>query len=231
MPEIITRAEARARGLKRYFTGKPCKHGHVAERQTGGKGCLECARETDHLRQFDPETREARLETSRKSGAKRRTNPETRGAELERVRKYAAKRRVTPEGQAYAMQYYYNIPQWLAPYISEHKATGNCPGCGVKFGHPKSPTRACIDHDHDTGLVRMIVCNQCNTVRLCRCDDGRNPDALLLAAGLNAKRTGRKARERALIQMRLAALLIDHYKGVEVAPAVGRMLAIPLPTQ
>ena len=28
-----TRAEAKARGLKRYFTGKPCKAGHVAERR------------------------------------------------------------------------------------------------------------------------------------------------------------------------------------------------------
>jgi hypothetical protein len=32
MPEIISRAEAKARGLTRYFTGKPCKYGHIAER-------------------------------------------------------------------------------------------------------------------------------------------------------------------------------------------------------
>ena len=29
--KIISHAEAKAQGLKRYFTGKPCKHGHVAE--------------------------------------------------------------------------------------------------------------------------------------------------------------------------------------------------------
>jgi hypothetical protein len=28
----IGRDEAKALGLKRFFTGKPCKHGHVAER-------------------------------------------------------------------------------------------------------------------------------------------------------------------------------------------------------
>ena len=39
---IITRAEAKAAGLTRYFTGKPCKHGHVAERLTSNKGCLTC---------------------------------------------------------------------------------------------------------------------------------------------------------------------------------------------
>ena len=36
--EIVTRAEAIERGLKRYFTGRPCKHGHIAERFV--KGCL-----------------------------------------------------------------------------------------------------------------------------------------------------------------------------------------------
>jgi hypothetical protein len=42
--KIITRSEARALGLKRYFTGKPCKHGHVAERNVSGN-CTECLRE------------------------------------------------------------------------------------------------------------------------------------------------------------------------------------------
>lgn len=42
---IIKRAAAQASGLKRYFTGKPCKHGHVAERQVSDKQCLDCKRE------------------------------------------------------------------------------------------------------------------------------------------------------------------------------------------
>lgn len=41
--EIISVGEARARGLKRYFTGKPCKHGHIAERRVANKGCVVCA--------------------------------------------------------------------------------------------------------------------------------------------------------------------------------------------
>jgi hypothetical protein len=28
--------------LKWYFTGVPCKHGHVAERYVGNGGCVEC---------------------------------------------------------------------------------------------------------------------------------------------------------------------------------------------
>ena len=42
--QIISRAEAKAKGLKRYFTGKPCKHGHVAERQLFNATCVKCQR-------------------------------------------------------------------------------------------------------------------------------------------------------------------------------------------
>jgi 5-methylcytosine-specific restriction endonuclease McrA len=36
-----TRAEAKETGSKYYFTGQPCKHGHIAARKTKG-ACLEC---------------------------------------------------------------------------------------------------------------------------------------------------------------------------------------------
>ena len=36
-----SRAEAKATGAKYYFTGEPCKHGHVAPRKTKG-ACVEC---------------------------------------------------------------------------------------------------------------------------------------------------------------------------------------------
>ena len=44
-PDIITRAEARQHGLLRYFTGKPCKAGHIAERLTVNGSCVECTRQ------------------------------------------------------------------------------------------------------------------------------------------------------------------------------------------
>ncbi len=39
---IITRAEAKSLGLKRYFTGMACKRGHVAERFVNSARCVEC---------------------------------------------------------------------------------------------------------------------------------------------------------------------------------------------
>ncbi len=49
--EIITRAEAKARGLKRYFTGKPCKRGHICEWFAASGACYEC----DRLLKLDPD--------------------------------------------------------------------------------------------------------------------------------------------------------------------------------
>ena len=72
MTEIIPRADALAKGLKRYFTGKGCVRGHVAERYVTTKTCLECNREYSRKCLRDPRTRKEELERRRESSAKRR---------------------------------------------------------------------------------------------------------------------------------------------------------------
>lgn len=46
----MTRPEAIAAGAKRYFTGKPCPHGHVSERYVSTMQCAECVRARDASR-------------------------------------------------------------------------------------------------------------------------------------------------------------------------------------
>lgn len=41
-PELITRHEAFAIGRTHYFTGKPCKQGHIALRYVSTGGCKDC---------------------------------------------------------------------------------------------------------------------------------------------------------------------------------------------
>ena len=43
--QLISRADARAKGLTRYFTGKPCKYGHITERTISSNVCLQCGRQ------------------------------------------------------------------------------------------------------------------------------------------------------------------------------------------
>jgi 5-methylcytosine-specific restriction endonuclease McrA len=44
MPPIISHHEAKNLGLKRFFTGKPCKYGHISERLTSNRSCLVCGK-------------------------------------------------------------------------------------------------------------------------------------------------------------------------------------------
>lgn len=44
---IIGRNVAKERGIKTYFTGEPCKHGHISERHTIDTKCIDCKREKD----------------------------------------------------------------------------------------------------------------------------------------------------------------------------------------
>jgi len=40
--KLITKKEAKEKNLIFYFTGKPCKHGHISERLVKGGSCREC---------------------------------------------------------------------------------------------------------------------------------------------------------------------------------------------
>jgi 5-methylcytosine-specific restriction endonuclease McrA len=60
-PKIISRKDAKARGLKHYFTGKRCKRGHVAKRFVSTRSCVICsARHVANDRARNPETHRVR---------------------------------------------------------------------------------------------------------------------------------------------------------------------------
>jgi len=43
--KIISQRQAAARGMARFYTGRPCRRGHDAERYVAGGNCVECHRE------------------------------------------------------------------------------------------------------------------------------------------------------------------------------------------
>ena len=57
----------------------------------------------------------------------------------------------------------YGITRFEAKVILENKT--NCEICDIKFDNIKKGahrTKACIDHDHKTGVIRGIICGNCN---------------------------------------------------------------------
>lgn len=91
--KIISRAEAKIQGLKHYFTGKPCKRGHVAERRARNGMCAECNREQSRNFRAEPEFREREREHDRKYQRKRREDPEFREYRREYDREYVKNNR------------------------------------------------------------------------------------------------------------------------------------------
>lgn len=98
--EIISREDAIARGLKRYFSGVACKHGHLSERFTCSCKCLACQvlQAVDQRKRFAVRHRE-RLRKQKADAYRRRKdrNPE-RVREISRAAaaRYRAK---DPEGE------------------------------------------------------------------------------------------------------------------------------------
>jgi len=61
-----TRPDAVSVGSKYYFTGKPCKHGHISKRLASNFGCYECHLErgrTDAAREYYSDYREKNRES------------------------------------------------------------------------------------------------------------------------------------------------------------------------
>lgn len=61
--KIILVAEARELGLKRYYTGKLCKYGHVSPRMVSNRKCLECLRQEKNV--WNAENLERRRKTKK----------------------------------------------------------------------------------------------------------------------------------------------------------------------
>ena len=95
--EVITRREAIERGLKWYFTGEPCKWGHIEKRQVSNGSCLDCAsRRLAEWRQVNVEKEKVRAKEYRESNAekiktrRKELRAENLDKERMRCRKYRA---------------------------------------------------------------------------------------------------------------------------------------------
>ena len=83
--KVISRQQAIEQKLTRYFTGKPCKHNHVAEKLLSNRTCVQCLLIKKHERAQRPDVKAsdiARLNNYDKA------NP---AAKLARTRKRQAK--------------------------------------------------------------------------------------------------------------------------------------------
>lgn len=96
--KLLAWSAARDAGEKHYFTGKPCKRGHISLRMTKGMSCMECNREKQAERMKDPEKRAKANASCVKSYMKKRnTNPEFRKSDNAYRKEWMRKKMQDPE--------------------------------------------------------------------------------------------------------------------------------------
>ncbi|MCC6486713.1 MAG: HNH endonuclease, partial [Candidatus Hydrogenedentes bacterium] len=86
--EIIERKEAKAAGLQHYFTGRPCKRGHVDRRITSKGICVACTRERS-ARPDQAEWKKQHYQRNRSVIRQRQAEYRTRNAESLKVARQA----------------------------------------------------------------------------------------------------------------------------------------------
>lgn len=94
--EIIGPSEARERGLPRYFTGKPCKRGHVEERYVNNGGCVVCVIErVSRWRKENPDKVRARRRANyeKENAIVQKWRAENRQRDFENKKRYREKNR------------------------------------------------------------------------------------------------------------------------------------------
>lgn len=78
--QIVSRNDAKTAGISNYFTGKPCKYGHVSQRSVCSSNCLECL--------VAYRKKPGVQEKSRKASRAYSQDPGNRAALAERARAY-----------------------------------------------------------------------------------------------------------------------------------------------
>lgn len=159
--EVMTRPEATARGLKRYFTGKPCINGHIAERITSNGWCLACASQQKKKNRelYRELTRKWRTQNPEKNREyqRRYRDPEYRGV------KWREKARASWRKYCAAHGIPLHEPKQPSRQSRRPKqpATRNCVICQVQF-HPHGKQKTC------TQKCAHALKNARNRVRLAR---------------------------------------------------------------
>lgn len=147
------RDDARAAGIKYYFTGSTCKHGHRAERLTSTGACAECnrassrvyantdrhrehARKTWHGKKHDPDWKERQYVSNRKSLARdREQRPEywrARARARDAQKAGATPAWLTDEQQAAIVAIYRDAASRDTPHHVDHIIPLNHPDvCGL----------------------------------------------------------------------------------------------------
>lgn len=150
----LVRATAFENGEKRYFTGVPCKNGHLVERYSFDGICVECSR-LKKDRWFKAKLLADPGWNARQKAKDRARHPEKYKA---RMAKFVSSRTEEYWLTTRAKRYGLSLASFLAMYEAQG---GKCWICS-KPCDLRGKAHICIDHCHKTKRVRGLLCQTCN---------------------------------------------------------------------
>jgi len=106
---VISCKDAKTQGLSRYFTGKPCKRGHIAERYVRTGNCIHCDNERYMISYHTSEAHRDYVREYGKQWAKR--NPEKVKAHMQGWDKRNHKKRLADNMMRHAAKLQ-RTPRW-----------------------------------------------------------------------------------------------------------------------
>ena len=131
------------------FTGKPCRTCGNTERYTSGnKPCVVCAKRNAQERRLNGKTKKWVQANSEKVNKENRRRYHDLSPEEKKLRN----RRQQVALYGLTLEQYDGMLD---------KQDSLCALCGEKETNPKK-TNLCIDHDHETGRVRALLCDRCS---------------------------------------------------------------------
>ena len=142
---VISKQDALAQGLKRYYTGVPCDHGHLSERNVHS-ACLECSRGKAKIYAKKYPEKVKVLSAKRMLKDPDRVN-RWRAANPEKHKAGERRRKSQPE------------PGYPCP---ESKLCECCGRSETRKTRSGKIVELSLDHDHVTGEFRGWLCGNCN---------------------------------------------------------------------
>lgn len=128
---IISKAQAKTLGLRRFFMAKPCPHGHIAERATNDGKCVECnrlicARTAQNKRDANP-TKQMAIAEAKRIAEERKADVAVKSEAWNKLR--AARQAALSSG---ALTYHGRECQY-GHGTEKYTSGGNCITCSAEF--------------------------------------------------------------------------------------------------
>lgn len=139
--KIISKIEAKSQDLKRYYTGEPCKRGHVSERKISSGDCIECVNLKSRVKCATDEQREKDKLYRSTEEYKRRKNYNKRVLDHKRIiddslkklnnRKRACESYISKsDAKLYGLKYYFDGSLCKRGHMSKRQTSnGACNEC------------------------------------------------------------------------------------------------------